>query len=72
MNCKFNIKKHVKISLAANIILNNSIFAGGNKRDNKGYSGKGNKSTETNTNPNKKTPNNPEKQNNVFLYLYFK
>ena len=73
MDCKFNIKKYSKFSLAANIIFNNSIFAGCNKKDNKGnnkkgYSGKGekngdnnNKHTEQQSNENKnKKPDNPE------------
>jgi len=70
MDYKFNIKKYVKFLLAANIILNNSIFArcckksdkgsnnkgySGKGNKNKGYSGKGNKSTETNTTSNEKT-----------------
>ena len=67
MDYKFNIKKYVKFSLAANIILNNSIFARCYKKGDKGNKNNGcslkkNKSTETNTNPNKKTPNNPKKK----------
>ena len=78
MDNKFKIRKYIKFSLAANIILNNSIFAGCNKKGNKennknGYSGKGNKSTENNITsdeeqhknetPKDETPNNPGKQN---------
>ena len=63
MDSEFKIKKkYVEFSLAANIILNNLIFAGCNKKGNKGYSGKENKSTETNTTPNKETSKKPEEQ----------
>ena len=73
---KLNIGKYVKFFLASNIIFNNSIFAGCNKKGNKWnndkwYSGKGDKSTGNNITPDEETkkeeqhkeetPDNPEK-----------